>query len=159
MSKKWYDGEEVVNEATPKSPQLLYDWAEYHFNFSKEKVRLIMSAHNLTHFKPDSWWTYTELVRQTWEDEQAKNEYPEDCPICGAPTERNRGRDGLFGMKYGWMCTANRFHFMQERVNALRAKQYANSIRNADQQVTDERPDHSSGISSPESVGPVATAT
>lgn len=114
-------------EATPKSPQLLFDWAEYHFNFSKERVKKIMSQHNLTHFKVESWWTYTELIRQAWEDEQAQNSFPEHCPICGAPVERDRGRDGLFGVKYGWLCTADRFHFMKERVNVLRSKQFANS--------------------------------
>jgi hypothetical protein len=126
-------------EATPKSPQLLFDWAEYHFNFSKERVKKIMSQNNLTHFKADSWWTYTELIRQEWEDEQAKAQFPEVCPICGAPVERNRGRDGLFGVKYGWMCTVGRFHFMQERVNVLRSKQFADSIRDADKQGSASR--------------------
>jgi hypothetical protein len=121
-------------EATPKSPQLLFDWAEYHFNFSKERVKKVMAAHNLTHFKADAWWTYTELIRQEWEDEQAQSSFPEHCPICSAPVERYRGYDGLFGVKFGWLCTENRFHFMQERVNVLRSKRFANSISETNRQ-------------------------
>jgi hypothetical protein len=126
-------------EASPKTPQLLFDWAEYHFNFSKEKVRKVMNANGLTHFKPDAWWTYTELIRNTWEDEQAAAQFPEFCPICGAATERDRSRDGLFGVKYGWLCTADRFHFMQERVNALRSKRFASSLDNTNKQGSDSR--------------------
>ena len=124
-------------EATPKSPQLLFDWAEYHFNFSQEKVKKVMAAHGLTHFKADAWWTYTELIRQEWEDEQAQYSFPEHCPICSAPVERYRGYDGLFGVKFGWLCTASRFHFMMERVNVLRSKRFANSYSETNRQGSD----------------------
>lgn len=143
-------------EATPKSPQLLFDWAEYHFNFSKERVKAVMTKHNLTHFKADAWWTYTELIRQEWEDEQALALFPETCPICGAPTERNRDKDGLFGVKYGWLCTTDRSHFMLERIYNLRSNQFANSIRNTDKRVTNERPEIDTNIPSPESPGAIS---
>jgi hypothetical protein len=146
-------------EATPKSPQLLYDWAEYHFNFSQEKVKKIMSAHNITHFKVDAWWTYTELIRQEWEEDQALNSMPEHCPICGAPTERDRGRDGLFGVKYGWICTIDRCHFIQERINVLRTQQYASSISDTNQPVAPERPENDTTVSTPEPVGDIAGVT
>lgn len=142
-------------EASPKTPQLLFDWAEYHFNFSKERVKKILATHNLTHFKADAWWTYTELIRMEWQDEQARTEFPEVCPICGAPVERDRGRDGLFGVKYGWLCTADRYHFMQERVNHLRTQQYADSITNTNKPSAPERPEDNTTISTPKSDGVV----
>jgi hypothetical protein len=109
----------------------LYDWAMQHFGVTPEHVRSVMKSHDLTTFHHDSWWTYTLLIVQDWLEAQARQEFPDSCPVCKSPVLRDHLKDGLFGVKFGWRCSANRDHFMTHRLNIIRAKRSEHEIRTA----------------------------
>lgn len=159
MSNRWWQGGRHNADApeplafTEKTPQDLFDWAELHFNYEPEKVKEILKGHGKTVFYASNWWMYVILIRTAWENDEARKEYPEVCPICSQAIERDKRNDGRFGVKFGWKCTANRFHFMTARVNELRTRLYANNIRDTIEQGADKRPTDDSDMLTPKPDG------
>lgn len=105
----------------PADPNIeaLFTWAEEHFGYSEKQVRLIMKHYNIDHYNKTMWWTCAGLIRYYHEDEISYRLYPDKCPICDAEIQRDTSRDNLFGVRHGWSCTADRFHFMKHRVNEM----------------------------------------
>ena len=145
MSRWWEQGHSTEGhrvpdriDTLPPTPEALYEWAESCFNFDEDRVRAALRAAGLAAFYPESWWTYVLLLKQEWLNDKARDEFPEKCPICGEAVQRDRTWDGLVGVRWGWKCDANRFHFMECRVNVLRTNEYANTLGVPDRQSTEE---------------------
>jgi len=103
-----------------KTPEDLYTWAKEVLGFEKDKARQILKSAGFDTFSATSWWTYVSVLKMYSVDEIAKTEYPIDgCPICKAPVKRNSARDNMFGVKWAWACTEDRFHFIYHRVKML----------------------------------------
>lgn len=100
---------------TGKTLEKFLEWAEYLYDYDRNKVRKILKAYDLSTYTPESWWTYAALVREHWMDEHAKKAIPEVCPICQAKTEQNSSDDGMYGARRGWRCTADHLHFAMSR--------------------------------------------
>ena len=98
----------------------LYAWAQEHFGYDQERVKSIMKRWGITSSNPQNWWTCTSLIRQEFIDGLAEEEFPENCPICTGAIERDRFWDGKVGVKWGWNCLTNQYHFMYSRINILR---------------------------------------
>lgn len=100
-------------ENKKKTMEDLFAWANYHYGYDEKVVRTIMKSSLITEFHPDSWMTYTLLLRDHKQMELDRLAFPPDCPVCHAPIEPNRKDDGMFGQKFGWRCTEGKPHFVE----------------------------------------------
>lgn len=97
----------------------LFDMAQEQFGYDEEKVRSSLKAYGRTVFRRDEFSTYIELLRRQFIHEQDLLSYPDRCPICSAPIERDKSRDRQYGARLGWRCTVDRYHFMEARWSFL----------------------------------------